>query len=317
LPRPKVAILNEHPTWQVGLCEELRRRDIDFREIPIQATSFNLSSSEFRDIDLAINRSSPSAITRNHQASLFFTLELIEHLERLGIPVINGSQAYSLEISKARQCQLFHRLEIPFPQTIVVNSAEQAVRAARDLVFPLVLKPNIGGSGSGCNFFRRNEELTVSEAVKVLKASLDHVAVLQEYLDPDDLKSYRVQMIGTTHLYTVSAHGRGANKCLSPDCVPPELYDPHASVPPCTDERPSFAEHKESPEVIDEVARIAVAGGLDTCGVEYLISEGKRYYYDINALSIFADERQVQFAAPVNPTARFVDLIEQRLRNTN
>ena len=183
--RSKVAILNEHRTWQVGLCEELRRRDIDFREIAIQGTSFNLSSDDFTDIDLVINRASPSAGKRKNHASLLFTLQLIEHFEQLGIPVINGSQAYSLEISKARQCQLFKRLGLPFPKTVVVNSAEQTVRAAGDLCFPVALKPNIGGSGIGYKDFMTPAALTADEAAEVFEASLYKTAVLQEFLNPD------------------------------------------------------------------------------------------------------------------------------------
>jgi formate-dependent phosphoribosylglycinamide formyltransferase (GAR transformylase) len=312
LRRPKVAILNEHPTWQIGLCEELYQRDIDFCEIPIQGSYFNISSDQFSEIDLVINRSSPSARKRKNQASLFFTLQLIEHFEQLGIPVINGSRAYSLELSKARQCQLFQDLGLPFPQTIVVNSAEQVLEAAnRNLTPPFVLKPNIGGSGLGYKLFKRRQDLTVNKAASVLRTSLDKTAVLQKFVNPDHDKTYRVQMIGSSHLYTVSARGGGANKCLSPDCAPPARH-----VSGCTN-RPVFAEHKPSKDVITEVRRIAKAGGLDTCGVEYLTSKGKRYYFDINALSVFADNTKVQFEKSIDPTARFVDLIEKHLSRQN
>jgi formate-dependent phosphoribosylglycinamide formyltransferase (GAR transformylase) len=309
--RPKVAILNEHPTWQIGLCEELRRRDIDFYEIAIQGSYFNISSDQFSEIDLVINRSSPSARKRKNQASLFFTLQLIEHFEQLGIPVVNGSRAYSLELSKARQCQLFQNLGLAFPKTIVVNSAEQVRDAVRNLTPPLVLKPNIGGSGLGYKFFKKRQDLTVSMAASVLRTSLDKTAVLQEFVNPDHDKTYRVQMIGSRHVYTVSALGGGANKCLSADCVPPVWH-----VSDCSN-RPVFAEQEQSEKVIAEVRRIAKAGGLDTCGVEYLISGKKRYYFDINALSIFADNTKVQFAKPIDPTASFVDLIEKRLHAQN
>jgi len=306
--RFKVGILNEHRTWQVGLCEELRRRDIDFREIRIQGTYFDIND-EFSDIDLVINRASPSAYNRNHQAAIFFTLEMIEHFEQLGIPVINGSLAYRLEISKARQCRLFQQLQLPFPRTIVVNSPEQAVEAAGSLCIPLVLKPNVGGSGMGCTTFARHDDLTIEKATEVLAASVDRTAVLQDHVHADDHKSYRVQMVGLDHLYTVSAIGGGANKCLDPDC---HQYDPIKTTG-CSDQVPVFAEHDELSEAIDEVRKIALAGNLDTCGVEYLIHEGKRYYYDINALSVFANKTQIHFEPKDDPTTRFVNLIEQRL----
>ena len=305
--RPKVAILNEHPTWQLGLRDELNRRDIAFCEIPIQGSFFCLNSDEFEDISLVINRSSPSALKRKNHASLFFTLQLIEHFEQLGIPVINGSQAYSLEISKARQCQLFKQLGLPFPRTIVVNSAEEVIKAAKNLPPGVVLKPNIAGSGLGYRFFRNPQDLTVDKAARILRRSLDKTAVLQEFINPDNDTTYRVQMIGLDHRYTISARGGGSNKCLSPNC------NPHGSRSGCSKHRPKFAAHTESKKVIEEVQRIVVAGGFDTCGVEYLIRNGKRYYYDINALSVFADSTQIQFAPGDDPTVRFVNLIEERL----
>src|SRR5438270_10274411 len=133
----KVAILNEHGTWQNELSEKLRRAGICVYKIPIERHSFDISRNEFHDFDLVINRASPSANVRGHRASILFTLQLIDHFERLGIPVINGSRAYMLEISKARQYQLLKRLGLPFPRTIVVNSAERALQAARDLGPPL------------------------------------------------------------------------------------------------------------------------------------------------------------------------------------
>lgn len=313
--RPKVAILNEHPTWQLGLHEELDRRDIDFDEIAIEAAYFKLSSDSSSDIDLVINRSSPSAGERKNHASLFFTLYLIEHFERLGIPVINGSRAYALEISKARQCQLFQKLGLPFPQTIILNSPAKTSRAARNLRFPVILKPNIGGSGSGCILFREPRELTEHAAAEAFYKSLDRIAVLQPFLNPDDQKTYRAQTIGPEHRYTVSASGGSFDRCLADDCVK-RHDDLHISSSGCNEQRPEFAEHLEDDTVISEVERIAEAGGFDTCGVEYLIHKGKRYYYDINALSVFADPAKIRFSKEIDPTAIFVDVIEQRLAKT-
>src|ERR1043166_7989416 len=145
---PKVAILNEHDRWQNELRDKLQKAGILVYTIPIQEHSFDINRDEFSDFDLVVNRASPSAGKRGHRAAILFTLQVIEHFERLGIPVINGSQAYMLEISKARQCQLLRQLRLPFPRTIVVNSAKRAVEAAEMLGLPVLLKPNIGGSGA-------------------------------------------------------------------------------------------------------------------------------------------------------------------------
>ena len=52
------------------------------------------------------NRASPSAYLRGHATSTFHTLHWLRHVERLGIPVVNGSEAYAYELSKASQLDL-------------------------------------------------------------------------------------------------------------------------------------------------------------------------------------------------------------------
>jgi len=310
--RFKVAILNEHETWQNDLFEKLRRAGIDIFKIPIEKHSFDISRNEFPDIDLVINRASPSAGARNHQAAVLFTLQLIDHFEQLGIPVINGSRAYMLEISKARQYQLLRRLELPFPRTIVVNSSERAVQAAETLGPPLLLKPNIGGSGAyilPCE----KQEPDLNAAEKVLNASADGIALVQEYKKPDNETTYRVQMIGTDHVYSLKAIGRSLNRCpRKKDCEPSE----QTGKPDCYPLEIKFEAHDEDPEVLEQVRRIVRAGGLDTCGVEYLISEGALFYFDINALSNIVDDPATMFNGHENfedPTDRFVKFIKRRL----
>jgi hypothetical protein len=68
------------------------------------------------------------------------------------------------------------------------------------------------------------------------------------------------------------------------------------------------------PEVIDAVENIALRARLDVGGIEYLESarDGRRYFYDINALSNFVADplRVIGF----DPTARVVDYLEERLQ---
>ena len=40
---------------------------------------------------------------------MFFTLGYLAHLERLGVPVVNGLKAFRIETSKARQLTLLNR----------------------------------------------------------------------------------------------------------------------------------------------------------------------------------------------------------------
>src|SRR5438067_1236629 len=67
-------------------------------------------------------------------------------------------------------------------------------------------------------------------------------------------------------------------------------------------------------DAIEAVLKIMAAGKLDVCGVEYLESErdGRRYFYDVNALSNFVADapRVIGF----DPFVNFVDYLERRAR---
>jgi hypothetical protein len=68
------------------------------------------------------------------------------------------------------------------------------------------------------------------------------------------------------------------------------------------------------PEVIADVERIMRAADIEIGGVEYMIDDrdGRRYYYDINALSNFVADapRVIGF----DPFQRLADYLEKEAR---
>jgi hypothetical protein len=312
MSKPVVAILNEHDKWQVPLIEKLRKADIDVREIRLDDCRFALGSNWIRsreerrvntaDIQLVINRISPSAKRRKNEKALFLALQVIEYFESIGTPVINGSKAFTLEISKIRQFFLLQHLKLNPPQSIAVNSVSQGhgavVELSADFGFPILVKPNIGGSGHGAKeiFKSADVEESVNEA---LNQSPDGIAILQEYvrpfIDPEltfpapepergRFPSYRVEMLGENHLYSMAIDG-GLNRCPAGDC---EQADLKGLDPDGCHQEAQFIEFRPDVKTIEEVKSIVKAGGFDICGVEYLIDDvdRRRRYFDINALSI-------------------------------
>ncbi len=73
--------------------------------------------------------------------------------------MINPAVAYRFERSKALQLGLFERLGVRYPHAVVVNHRDQILKALDRVRFPLVVKPNVGGSGAGIVRFARREEL--------------------------------------------------------------------------------------------------------------------------------------------------------------
>src|SRR5690349_13270243 len=158
LKRP-IAIYYEHPHWFDRLFAELVWRGTPYVRLDAMRHHFDFEPNGNRRYSLVFNRMSPSAYTRGHGHGIYYTVSYLEHLERLGTRVINGSRGFRNEISKASQLSLLHSLGLRYPRARVINHAEEALAAAEGLRFPVIVKPNIGGSGKGIVRFDTREAL--------------------------------------------------------------------------------------------------------------------------------------------------------------
>jgi hypothetical protein len=298
-----IGILYEHPEWFRPLFAELSRRGVPFEPIHAARHSFDPAARE-SGYSLVVNRMSPSAWTRGHTGAIFHSLHYLAWLDGIGANVLNGYDAYRLELSKASQCALFASLGLRHPQTRVVNSAAAAVEAAAELRFPVLVKPNIGGSGAGIVSFASYEELAAAELVP----GLDGTLLVQEQLPVEGDAIVRVEILDGELLYAIRlllAPG-SFNLCPADYCELPGIADGVSG-------RGLPIEPYEPPdEIVHDVKRIVAQAGLDVGGVEYLIDarDGEAYFYDVNALSNFvADAPEV---VGFDPFVNLVDRIVER-----
>jgi len=293
-----IGILYEHPQWFRPLFAELSRRGVPYEPIHAARHAFDPDSRE-SGYSLVFNRMSPSAWTRGHAGAIFHSLHYLAWLEGIGANVVNGYSAYSLELSKAAQCALFASLGIRHPRTRVVTSAAAAAEEAADLRFPVLVKPNIGGSGAGIVSFATRNELAAAELVP----GLDGTLVVQEQLPPAGEAIVRVEILDGELLYAIRillAPG-SFNLCPADYCDLPGIAD-GVSGRGLPIERYEIAD-----EIVEDAKRIMSAAGIDVGGVEYLVDarDGEAYFYDVNALSNF-----VANAPDVVGFDPFVDLVD-------
>lgn len=309
-----LAIYYEHPDWFRPLFAELDRRGTPYVKLHAAGHRFD-PADERPPYALLFNRMSPSAYLRGHGNAIFYTLHYLAYLERRGARVINGYAGYVTETSKALQLALLQRLGLPFPPARVFNRAADAPDAARGLRFPVVVKPNIGGSGAGVVRFDTPEELERTAASGALELGIDHTALVQEYIPAAEGRITRVEVLGGRFLYAIRIYTPGDSFNLCPADVCRTVGGAELVRTACPVDAPKNdlrVECYTPPRaVIDQVESIMHAAGIDVGGVEYLddARDGRRYYYDINALSNFVADapRVVGF----DPFARLVDYLER------
>ena len=307
--RLPIGVIYEHEDWLAPLFASLDAAAIPFERVFADTQVFDPAAPAPR-WSLALNKVSPSSYLRGHAASIAYARQIFPFLEEQGVPVVNGSAAFRLETSKALQLLLLHRLGIRAPQAHVANDVAQVEAAAAGLRFPVIVKPNVGGSGALMRRFATPAELRA--ALGELDGGPDGTFVVQEYLEPADGRIVRVEFLAGEPLYAIGITNTNDdfNLCPADICQVPDLNNRVVDAP---SKKALKIEAVEAPQsVIDDVLRIARAGKLDVGGVEYLIAarDGLPYIYDINALSNFVTDAPALVG--FDPHARFAEYLGRR-----
>jgi hypothetical protein len=316
-PRKPIAIYHEHPDWFRPLFAELDRRNVPYVRLDPRAHYYDPAEFE-SPYSLVFNRMSPSAYLRGGIQGMFFTQSWMAHLERLGVPVVNGEKAFINETSKARQLTLLEDLGLNYPKARVINHATQAVPACEGLRFPIVVKANIGGSGAGIVRFDTREDLIRAAVEQRLDFGVDHTALVQEFIPARGGHITRVELLGGKFLYAIKVFttGDSFNLCPADICQRSDGVELQRNACPIDAPKSGLKVERYIPShhVVAACENIIQKAGIDVGGIEYMTDDrdGRLCYYDINALSNFvADAKNV---IGFDPFAKLVDYLEMRAK---
>lgn len=309
-----LAIYYEHPEWFRPLFAELDRRSIQYLRIDAGCHVYDATATD-RKYALFFNRMSASAYLRGNAQGIFFTRDYLAHLERIGMRVINGCKAFSFEISKAAQLTLLHSMGLATPRSRIVNCATQAASAAREIGFPVIVKPNIGGRGAGVIRFDSAPALERAAAAGEIDFGIDSTALVQEFLPVRGGHITRVETLGGKFLYAIKVDTSGENFNLCPaEICRTEDGTSSANTMGLVDAPKAGLKvegYTPPQEIIDAVEKIVGAAQIEVGSVEYIVDDrdGGIVYYDINALSNFVANapRILGF----DPHVRLVDYLEK------
>ena len=280
-----LAILYEHADWHQPLFDELDLLNVNYCKIDLSdgAMSFN----NMPDANVYYNMVSPSAYKRNKQRAIPFSIAICRMLELKGKKVLNGSISNQLEFSKSSQIGLLASINAFYPETIFFNSIN-AIKKIKNLDFPMILKPEQGGSGSRMFLINSIEEL---DSLLKLQPELwfpDNLLLLQEKIEYDhNFGIVRIEFIEGRMLYAMRVVTNGTfNLCPSVVCNPDDDGVSACDIP-LQSEKPVFHAYTEIPEnELNEATRVFNASKNNTGSVEYIMdNKGRQVFYDINANS--------------------------------
>jgi glutathione synthase/RimK-type ligase-like ATP-grasp enzyme len=312
-----LAVLFEHPEWQKPLFAALERRGIRHVAVDLKRAAF--SDADEPLAPLYFNQASPSAYVRGNTRAVPYALAYMRALQVRGIRVLNGADAFALEISKTAQAALLRKLGVPAPRVWTFNDLEALRERSHEIPFPVLLKPEQGGSGARIVLVESFQQLEALLAQQPQHWLPDNLLLLQEYLDTDPAQGVvRMEFLGGELLYAmrVISHGR-FNLCPAPVCNPETgemsgqgaVCEAPTSAPPA-----EFFPYPDVPaQAVALGKRIVDAARLDVAGIEYLETrDGRVVFYDINANSNLRPS--VAQAFGFDPFERVVDFLAREIR---
>ncbi len=288
---PSVGIVFENDAWLSPLFDSLDEAGIPHQPIDVREHSFDLLDA--RKHTLYLNRVSPSSYLRGNDGAIAHAHALLAALEASGAKVINGSRSFHLETSKVAQQILMSGLGVDVPKTEVVSSRDAVRKVIDDLVFPLILKPDTGGSGA---FVRRIENrehlLAFIDDDEVFAPG--HLMLLQEIVVPADGSIARVEFVDGECLFAMRVTPQNTyNLCPAEGC-------PRNPIEEGIEAAASFETWTDVPDdAIAQAREILRVAKLDIGGVEWIDTAcGRRCFIDINATSVYRQD--IQKATNVN-----------------
>lgn len=151
-------------------------------------------------------------------------LKLAEKLDKYGIKIIGTSfQSLDLAEDRGRFSSLLRDLNIPYPKFGTVEDAEQAVDIAKDLGFPLLVRPSYVLGGQSMKIVINEKELE-QHVVEILRQIPDNKILVDHFLEGaieaeadaicDGDNSYIIGIM--EHIEPAGIHSGDSNAVLPP-----------------------------------------------------------------------------------------------------
>ena len=273
-------ILYENPKWLPPLRQALEAQGFEVRLHHLNNGTINPNAAP--DPGLWINRISPSSHTRGNLGTVALGREALFWLEAHGRRVLNGLNAFELEVSKLRQDLILARYGIKRPRTILGRGKSNLLDAASSFEGRFITKHNQGGKGLGIQLFDSASALETYLNSDEFDPGPDGKVILQQYIEAKEPRITRVEIVGGQMILAMySSTEGGFELCPSDVCQAEKVM---AEVCPAEGAATfSQAPLSEDDPLVQQYLALCAGEGIDLAGIEFIESiDGERYTYDIN-----------------------------------
>jgi len=133
------------------LVEEFEKREIKIRVVNPQDVDIFVDRDDRKSIIVdGVPRKLPDfVLPRTGSGTTYFIKAIIRHLERLGVVLINGSDAIDNVKDKLYSQQILGQSNLPVPKTMLVKHPINVKLVESNIKYPMIVKTLSGSYGSG------------------------------------------------------------------------------------------------------------------------------------------------------------------------
>lgn len=134
-------------------------------------------------------------LPRMGSGTTYFALAVIRHFERLGVPVINGSEAIETVKDKLYSIQVLAENNLPVPKTMLAKFPINAELIEKQIWFPVIVK-TLSGSQWSWVFLSENRKNFENTMDMIEKVGQGKNLIFQEFIEQSSGKDLRVFVVG-------------------------------------------------------------------------------------------------------------------------
>ena len=284
---PTVHILYENAAWLPPLTDALKELGFSTRLWPIDGGM--IDPSEEPPEGLWINRISPSSHTRGHHHSVGLTREWLSWLRAHRRRVINGLEAFELEMSKLRQDIALRRHGILTPKTVLAVGRDQILDAAQRFDGAFITKHNQGGKGLGIQKFESQADLQHYLDSPDFDEGPDGKIILQEFIESADPVITRVEVVGGKVVFAMNSSTEDGFELCPSDACQVAQSAPNVCPGEAGGDKFSPVELEADDPLVRKYLRFCAIEGIEIAGIEFITGrDGRRYTYDVNGTTNYS-----------------------------
>ena len=178
------------------LVEEFEKQGIKVRVVNPQDVDIFVDRDDRKSILVGgVSRALPDfVIPRTGSGTTYFVKAIIRHLERLGVTLINGSNAIDTVKDKLYTQQILAESNLPVPKTLLLKHPINLDWVEKHLTFPVIIKTLSGSFGAGVFLAENKKQL--AQLVKMAEITNEgYDIILQEFIEDSYGKDLRVLVI--------------------------------------------------------------------------------------------------------------------------